>query len=196
MYAYFEGKLIEKTPTYAVIDCNGVGYMLNITLNTFTAIKDKLTCKLFSHLVVREDALTLYGFIHEQELELFKKLISVSGVGPSTARMVLSSLSAEEVMNAILSANVSVLESVKGIGAKTAQRIIVDLKDKLEKTPGIQQSAINIQHYNINRQEAFSALIMLGFNKNSVDKALDKILKNTENSLTVEEVIKHALQIL
>ena len=194
MYSYFEGKLAEKTPTYAVLECNGVGYLLNITLNTYSKIKDKETCKLYAHLVVREDALTLYGFINEQELELFRKLISVSGVGPSTARMVLSSLTSEEVFNAILSGNVSVLESVKGIGAKTAQRIIVDLKDKLGKTE--LSKDFFVPQNNTNRQEAFSALVMLGFSKATAVEALDKILKNSEVSITVEELIKHALQIL
>lgn len=196
MYSYFEGKLIEKTPTYAVIDCNGIGYILNITLNTYTDIKDKDTCKLYSHLVVREDALTLYGFLTPNELELFRKLISVSGVGPATARMVLSSVNSDEIIEAITKGNVSLLKSIKGIGEKTAQRIIVDLRDKLAGT-GRDLSLHNlVTAHNTKRNEAFTALIMLGFNKNSIEKTLDKILRNTDDSITVEEIIKKSLQIL
>ena len=194
MYSYFEGKLVEKTPTYAVIDCNGIGYLLNITLNTYTGIKDKESCKLYSHLVVREDALTLYGFLSQQELDIFRKLISVSGVGPGTARMVLSSTNTEELFEAITTGNVSFLKAIKGIGEKTAQRIIVDLKDKLGKAD-INKDFL-VSAHNTNRNEALTALLMLGFNKNSIEKTLDKILRNSDNSNTVEEIIKKSLQIL
>ena len=194
MYSYFEGRIAEKTPTYAVIDCNGIGYLLNITLNTYTAIKDREKCKLFAHLVVREDAHMLYGFISELELELFRKLISVSGVGPGTARMMLSSVSADEVMEAITTGNVMVLKSIKGIGEKTAQRIIVDLRDKLGRVEGNKEILTSV--HNTKHQEALSALLMLGFNKNSIEKALDKILRTSDVSITVEELIKKSLQIL
>jgi holliday junction DNA helicase RuvA len=194
MYSYFEGKLVEKTPTYAVVDCNGIGYVLNITLNTFSAIKDKDTCKLYSHLVVREDALTLYGFLTIQELELFRKLISVSGVGPGTARMVLSSINSDELIEAITKGNVSLLKSIKGIGEKTAQRIIVDLKDKLGKAEINKEFIVSV--HNTKRNEALTALLMLGFNKNSIEKTLDKILRNSDDSMSVEEIIKKSLQTL
>jgi Holliday junction DNA helicase RuvA len=203
MYSYFEGELKEKTPAYAVIDCNGVGYMLNITLNTYTAIKDKQRCRLLAHLVVREDALTLFGFATGQELELFRKLISVSGVGPGTARMVLSSVSAEDVYEAIVNGNVSVLKAIKGIGEKTAQRIIVDLRGRMPELKGkgplelggAEGSFLGGEH-NIKHREALSALMMLGFAKNPAEKALDKIFKSADASASVEEIIKHALQIL
>ena len=194
MYSYFEGSIVEKTPTYAVLDCNGIGYILNITLNTYTAIKDKERCKLYAHLVVREDAHTLFGFFTMNELELFRKLISVSGVGPGTARVMLSSVSSDEIMEAIVSGNVSMLKSIKGIGEKTAQRIIVDLRDKLGKIDANKE--IIISQDNTKRNEAFSALLMLGFNKNNIEKALDKIIRTNDVSITVEEIIKKSLQIL
>lgn len=194
MYSYFEGELKEKTPTYAVIDCNGVGYFLNISLNTFSEIKDKSRCKLYAHLVVREDAMLLFGFSTEQELEMFRKLISVSGVGPNTARMVLSSLNPDELSKAIISSNAAILQSIKGIGGKTAQRILVDLRDKIGKTdiskdftPGFSSN---------NRQEAITALVMLGFAKNNAEKAIDKVSKNNGENKTVEDLIKLALQAL
>jgi Holliday junction DNA helicase RuvA len=192
MYSYFEGKLYEKTPTYAIIDCNGIGYMINISLHTFSKIKDQEKCKLHAHLVVKEDAHTLYGFADKEERTLFRHLISVSGVGANTARMMLSSLSPEEIFQAIVTNNVSILQSIKGIGAKTAQRIILDLKDKLEKLGG-DKEIIFIEH-NTKREEALSALIMLGFNKGLVEKMLDKIIRSESSNITVEQLIKSALK--
>jgi Holliday junction DNA helicase RuvA len=194
MYAYFEGKLQEKTPTYAIIDCNGVAYMINISLHTFSKIKDEERCKLYTHLAVKEDAHTLYGFADKEERALFRHLISVSGVGANTARMMLSSLSPDEIFQAIISANVSLLQSIKGIGTKTAQRIILDLKDKLGKSGG-DKEILFVEH-NTKREEALSALILLGFNKNSVEKILDKILRAESSGITVEHLIKSALKSL
>lgn len=193
MIAQIKGKLIEKTPTYVVIDCNGVGYQLNISLNTFSKIGNDENCLLFTHFVVREDANLLYGFKEKSERELFRQLISVSGVGSSTAMMILSSLSPDETKLAIISGNVNVLKSVKGIGLKTAERIIIDLRDKVGKSDGAE--IISSFSNNTIKEEALSALVMLGFSKLPADKALNKIM--TENSnLTVEELIKRTLKSL
>lgn len=193
MIAQIKGKLIEKTPTYVVIDCNGVGYQLNISLNTFSKIGNDENCLLFTHFVVREDANLLYGFKEKSERELFRQLISVSGVGSSTAMMILSSLSPDETKLAIISGNVNVLKSVKGIGLKTAERIIIDLRDKVGKSDGTE--IISSFSNNTIKEEALSALVMLGFSKLPADKALNKIM--TENSnLTVEELIKRTLKSL
>ena len=193
MIAQIKGKLIEKTPTYVVIDCNGVGYQLNISLNTFSKIGNDENCLLFTHFVVREDANLLYGFKEKSERELFRQLISVSGVGSSTAMMILSSLSPDETKIAIISGNVNVLKSVKGIGLKTAERIIIDLRDKVGKSDGTE--IISSFSNNTIKEEALSALVMLGFSKLPADKVLNKIM--TENSnLTVEELIKRTLKSL
>lgn len=193
MIAQIKGKLIEKTPTYVVIDCNGVGYQLNISLNTFSKIGNDENCLLLTHYVVREDAHLLYGFKEKSERELFRQLISVSGVGSSTAMMILSSLSPEETKIAIISGNVNVLKSVKGIGLKTAERIIIDLRDKVGKSDGTEifSSFAN----NTIKDEALSALVMLGFSKLPADKALTKIMMENSN-LTVEELIKRTLKSL
>ncbi len=193
MIAQIKGKLIEKTPTYVVIDCNGVGYQLNISLNTFSKIGNDENCLLLTHYVVREDAHLLYGFKEKSERELFRQLISVSGVGSSTAMMILSSLSPEETKIAIISGNVNVLKSVKGIGLKTAERIIIDLRDKVGKSDGTEifPSFAN----NTIKDEALSALVMLGFSKLPADKALTKIMMENSN-LTVEELIKRTLKSL
>jgi len=191
MIAQIKGRLIEKSPTYVIIDCNGIGYQINISLNTFSKIKNEENCMLFTHLTVREDAQLLYGFKEKSERTLFRLLISVSGVGASTAMMILSSLSPQETKNAILSNNVDLLKSVKGIGAKTAQRIIVDLKDKIEKVDG---SEIILPHLNNTiKDEALSALVMLGFAKKPAEKALALLLANGEE-YTVEELIKRTLK--
>lgn len=193
MIAQIKGQLIEKTPTYVVIDCNGVGYQLNISLNTFSKIGNDENCLLFTHFVVREDANLLYGFKEKSERELFRQLISVSGVGSSTAMMILSSLSPDETKIAIISGNINVLKSVKGIGLKTAERIIIDLRDKVGKSDGAE--IISSFSNNTIKEEALSALVMLGFSKLPADKALNKIM--TENSnLTVEELIKRTLKSL
>ena len=191
MIAQIKGRLIEKTPTYVVIDCNGVGYQLNISLNTFSKIGDGESCLLFTHFVVREDAQLLYGFKEKSERELFRLLISVSGVGSSTAMMILSSLSPDETKNAIMMSDVNTLKGVKGIGAKSAERIIVDLKDKIGKV----EHSDNISMFSNNtiKDEALSALVMLGFSKVPAEKALTKIFSQTSD-ITVEELIKRTLK--
>lgn len=193
MIAQIKGKLIEKTPTYVVIDCSGVGYQLNISLNTFSKIGNEENCLLFTHFVVREDAHLLYGFKEKSERELFRQLISVSGVGSSTAMMILSSLSPDETKIAIVSGNVNVLKSVKGIGLKTAERIIIDLRDKIGKSDGTE--IISSFSNNTIKEEALSALVMLGFSKLPADKALNKMMAENSN-LTVEELIKRTLKSL
>lgn len=193
MYNHFEGKLSVKTPTYAVLDCGGVGYQLNISLNTFSKIPDSGTCRLFAHLAVREDALVLFGFADEEERELFRQLISVSGVGAGTARMILSSLSPAEVVSAIHSGNVTALKSIKGIGEKSAQRIIIDLKGKFTGD-NLSGASFAFTGDNKMREEALSALVMLGFAKNMAEKAVDKSLKTEGNALSVEHLIKMALK--
>jgi len=192
MYAYFKGKLIEKSPADAVIECNGVAYLINISLQTFTAIKDQENCKLFAHLVVREDAQTLYGFSTTGERAIFRQLISVSGVGANTARMILSSMTKDEVFNAILSDNAAALQAVKGIGGKTAKRIILDLKDKIAKDG--QTAEILSDSHNTNKDEALSALVMLGFARNAAEKALTKVIKSEGLNLKVEEFVRFALK--
>ncbi|MEZ7993291.1 MAG: Holliday junction branch migration protein RuvA [Flavobacteriaceae bacterium] len=191
MITQIRGRLVEKNPTYVVVDCSGVGYLLHISLQTFSALPDDENVRLFAHLSVREDAHTLYGFISKTEREVFKLLISVSGVGPSIARTMLSSMSSEEVQNAIATENVTLIQSVKGIGAKTAQRVIVDLKDKILKTFNIDEVSLNIN--NTNKEEALSALEVLGFNRKQSEKAIAVILKDSPNE-TVELLIKKALK--
>ena len=192
MYAYFKGKLVEKSPADAVIECNGVAYHLNISLQTFSEIKEQENCKLYAHLVVREDAQTLYGFSNIGERAIFRQLITVSGVGANTARMILSSMTKDEVFNAILSNNVAALQAVKGIGGKTAQRIILDLKDKIAKDG--QSSEILSESHNTNKDEALTALVMLGFARNVAEKALNKVIKTEGLSLKVEDFVRFALK--
>lgn len=194
MYSFISGKVAEKNPAYVVIDNHGVGYLINITLNTFISIGDQTEVKLYVHFAIREDAHTLYGFYTEEERSLFLQLITVSGVGCNTARLILSSLSVRETIEAISHNDIRVIQGVKGIGAKTAQRIIVDLHDKVvklnisdgEKTPAI---------YNTIKEEALSALMVLGFNRTSVEKILDKLLSQMDNP-NVEQLIKEALRLL
>jgi Holliday junction DNA helicase RuvA len=193
MIAQIKGKLIDKTPTYVVIDCGGIGYEVKISLNTFSQIGEGEICLLYTHFVVREDAQLLYGFKETSERELFRLLISVSGVGSSTAMMILSSLSPSETKQAILNDDVNTLKSVKGIGAKSAERIIIDLRDKIGKVES--GTTISLQSNNTVKDEALSALVMLGFGKNPAEKALDKIIK-TGDDFTVEELIKRALKSL
>jgi Holliday junction DNA helicase RuvA len=192
MINHIEGRLTEKTPTYAVIDCAGVGYLLHISLNTFTKIGSSEKCRLYAHLAIREDAHTLYGFADQEERLIFRHLISVSGVGASTARMILSSLSPAEVTGAIMTGNVPALKGIKGIGEKSAQRIIVDLKGKLGKDN--MPSEFFTSTNNTAREEALSALVMLGFAKNVAEKALEKVMKTEEEGASVEQLIKQALK--
>jgi len=191
MIAQIKGRLIEKNPTFAVIDCNGVGYQLNISLNTYSKIGDEESCKLYTQLIVREDAQLLYGFYDKTEKQLFQLLISVSGVGAATALTVLSAGDPQEVAEAIVQGDVAWFKSVKGIGPKSAQRIIIDLKDKV----GVAFEVDNISDLSGNtvKDEALSALVMLGFNKNQAEKTIARILK-TDGNYGVEEVIKLALK--
>ena len=191
MITQITGRLVEKSPTEVVIDCNGVGYLLNVSLNTFSNLPDRENIRLFTYLSIREDAHTLYGFIDKTEREIFKLLISVSGVGPSIARTMLSSMTAEEIQKAIASENIAVIKSVKGIGAKTAQRVIIDLKDKIIKTYNIDE--ISTSKDNTNKGEALSALEVLGFNRKLSDKVVSAIVQ-TNPDATVEQIIKSALK--
>ncbi len=194
MYAYFEGKLSAVNPAFAVIDCQGVGYLLQISLNTYSVIKDREHCRLFAHLAVKEDAHQLYGFADEYERQVFRSLISVSGVGFNTARLILSSLTPDEITQAIAIGDTSLLQSIKGIGAKSAQRIIVDLKDKIHKDS--QTSEIITPSRNTTRQETLSALIMLGFSKVQAEKAVDKAIRAGGEGFSVEELVKEGLKYL
>jgi Holliday junction DNA helicase RuvA len=193
MIDYLKGKLTEVTPTYIVIDNGGIGYLVSISLSTFTRMEGQDVCKILVHEVIREDSHQLFGFADKEERDIFRLLISVTGVGASTARMMLSSLSYDEIEKAILGSDVNTLKSVKGIGLKTAQRIIVDLKDKLGKQSGTGE--IFTFTNNTKREEALSALVMLGFGKSAVLKVLDRILREEKN-LTVEDMIKRALKSL
>jgi len=194
MYEYIIGKLVEKTPTYAVLDCNGIGYYLNISLTTFEKITNPEACKLYVHLAIREDAQTFYGFTSKGERETFRLLINVSGVGASTARMILSSLNTNEIVDAVMTNNVTTFKNVKGIGEKTAQRIIIDLKGKIDKD-NISDELFSVSHNTV-RSEALTALTLLGFPKNISEKALDKVLKTNEEDLSVESLIKLTLKAL
>ncbi len=193
MYEYISGKIAESSPAHVVMDVNGIGYLLHISLNTFSRLEGKKEAQLFIHENIREDAFSLFGFADPSERDLFRHLISVSGIGANTARMMLSSLTPEELRGAILTDNVNTIKGVKGIGAKTAQRVIVDLKDKLGKEP-VDQKLFASQDNTI-REEALSALVMLGFAKSGAQKAVDKLLAQTP-ALKVEEVIKQALKIM
>ena len=193
MFEFIQGEISEINPSYVVINTGGTGYFINISLTTFTALNGKENARLFIHQVIREDAHLLFGFFSKYEREVFRQLISVSGIGANTARMMLSSLEPDEVQKSIIEANVDVLKSVKGVGLKTAQRVIVELKDKLGKTD--LPADLFVKTDNTIKEEALSALVMLGFTKNNVAKVLDQLFKDTNNKeLKVEEVIKKALK--
>jgi len=194
MYAYIDGKLVFKCPTYVVIDAGGVGYHINISLNTYAALKDAERCKLYTWLHVKEDGHTLYGFFEEGERRLFLHLISVSGIGPNTGRMILSSITPAEIQIAIVKGDVPLIQRIKGIGPKSAQRMILELQDKLKKEGP--DSLISMPHHVTAKDEALSALVMLGFTKNIAEKALDVAVKSEGESLTVERLIKIALKSL
>ena len=195
MISYLNGRLVRKDPTHVIIDVNGIGYHVNISLTTFGKIKDQEQCKLQTYLHVKEDSHTLYGFHDEDARSMFLSLISISGVGPSTGLMVQSSLTSTELREAILSGDVKTIQGVKGIGAKTAQRIILELKDKIAKDGGFTPEKQNILHQrNTVRDEALSALFTLGINKQAAEKSIDRILKNSGNTVTLEELIKLALK--
>lgn len=191
MIAHIQGRLVEKTPTEVVIDCNGVGYHINISLHTFSLIPDSENLKLYTFLQVKEDSHSLFGFIEKQERELFKLLLSVSGVGASTARTMLSSLAPAQIIQAIASNDVATIQSMKGIGAKTAQRIILDLKEKVLKVYNLDE--VSVVESNTNKDEALSALEVLGFARKAAEKVIDKIIRETPNA-TVENLIKQALK--
>ena len=196
MIHHLRGRLIEKTPTYAVIECSGVGYLVHISLNTFEQMGSDELASLHTHLVVREDAHVLYGFAHPKERELFLLLLGVSGVGASTARMILSALNVEQAQTAIQSGDVDAMKRIKGIGAKTAQRIIIDLQDKLGvlETGNAVPSGANSDPRNNSRHEALIALTTLGFDRGRCEKTLDQIRKEMPDMAAVEELIKHALK--
>ncbi len=190
MYEYIKGRLAEATPTYAVVDCEGVGYFIYISVNTYSKIASATDVCLYVHLIVREDAHLLYGFYTKEERTLFRQLISVSGIGANTAGVMLSSMSTEEIINAILMDNVNAIKSVKGIGLKTAQRVIIELKDKVAAT-GVDSDTLFTA--NSMKEEALAALVMLGFAKVQASNVLDRIIVGgTVNS--VEELIKLALK--
>jgi len=191
MIAYIKGKLIEKNPTYAIIESGGLGYFVHISLHTYSQIPDQELVKLYTHFHVREDAQSLYGFSSQMEREIFRLLISVSGVGTATARVMLSSMAPEEIQQAIASDNVALLKTVKGIGAKTAQRIIIDLRDKILKTYDIDVISTSIG--NTAREEALSALDVLGFSRKQTQRIIDNIVRDNPN-FGLEELIKQALK--
>jgi len=190
MINHIDGKLVDKTPTQAVIDCNGVGYSINISLQTFSKINDE-RCKLFTHLSVKEDSHTLYGFITENERKLFRHLISVSGVGPSTAQVILSTYKSDEIINYISASDVAAIKNVKGIGLKTAQRIIIDLKDKVTKSAISDEISLDLN--NTIQNEALSALVALGFSKKIAQQKIDKALTNKQVNFDVETLVRESL---
>lgn len=190
MYEYIEGKVVDLTPAYTVISNQGIGYFINISLSTFSSLKKEAVVKLFIHQVIREDAHLLYGFASKTERELFRMLITVSGIGANTARMMLSSMSPVEIQQSIVSENINALKKIKGIGAKSAQRIVVELKDKLGKDESMEE--FFMPKDNTIRNEALTALVALGFNKPSVEKVIDKLLSEKQD-ISVENLIKEAL---
>lgn len=194
MYSFISGTVVEKNPAYVIIDNQGIGYLINITLNTFTAIGEQEKVRLYVHLAIRDDAHTLYGFYTEQERSLFLQLITVSGVGCNTARLILSSMTVKEAAEAIATSNTRLIQGVKGIGAKTAQRIVVDLHDKIGKLE-IEEGEKTSPAYNTTRDEALSALMVLGFSKANIEKILDKLMKQMDNP-AVEDLIKESLRLL
>ena len=190
MITHIKGRLVEKSPTELVIDCNGIGYLVNISLNTFSLLSDSEAISLYTHLQVKEDSHTLFGFFDKSERNLFRKLISVSGIGASTARTMLSSLNPQEIQRAILTENVSTIQSVKGIGLKTAQRVIIELKDKVNLADSTGE--ISISGINQNREEALSALEVLGYNRKQTSKVVDELINN-DPEISVEKIIKNSL---
>lgn len=194
MIAFLRGRVIHKEPTHVVMEVNGVGYHVHISLNTFSEIKNQESVRLATHFHVREDAHVLYGFYHDSEKIMFQNLISVNGVGPNTALVVLSYLPPKDLRAAIVREDIASLQAVKGIGAKTAQRIILELKDKLRKDYGAEESAISPEKHNTSRQEALSALMTLGISKITAEKSLDTVLKESGNKISLEELIRLALK--
>ena len=193
MIAHIQGKLVEKNPTEVVIDCGGVGYHINISLHTYSLLPNADQIKLFTYLQIKEDAHTLFGFFEKSEREIFKMLLSVSGIGASIARTMLSSLEPKQIIQAIASGDVGTVQSIKGIGVKTAQRVILDLQDKVLKLYDLDEVSMVLN--NTNRDEALSALEVLGFVRKSSEKVVEKIIKEDPDA-TVESIIKKALKSL
>lgn len=191
MITHLKGKLVEKNPTHLVIECAGIGYFVNISLHTFSKIGDSENIQLFTHLQVKEDSHTLFGFFEKSEREIFRLLLSVSGIGPSIARTMLSSLSPAQIRDAIALGDAPTLQGIKGIGAKTAQRAILDLKDKILKVYDIDE--LSVPSNNTNKDEALSALEVLGFVRKQAEKVVDKIV-GQDPGLSVENIIKFALK--
>ncbi len=192
MINHLSGKLIEKNPAYLIVECGGVGYFVNISLNTYSKISDKEHLKIFTHLQITEDAHTLYGFADEDERRIFRLLITVSGIGCNTARMMLSSMTVSEIESCIAGEQAEKLRSIKGIGEKTALRVILELKGKMKKDAGAHSSVVSNLRI---KEEAMSALLTLGFAKNNIDRTLESILKSSP-SVNVEDLIKNALKAL
>jgi Holliday junction DNA helicase RuvA len=191
MIAHLQGKLVEKTPTQVVIECGGVGYHVNISLHTYSLLPATDFIKLYTHLQIKEDAHTLFGFVEKSEREIFKLLLSVSGIGASIARTMLSSLDPKQITNAIASSDVVTIQSIKGIGSKTAQRVILDLKEKVLKLYDLDE--VSMSQNNTNRDEALSALEVLGFVRKASERIVEKIIKEAPES-SVEYIIKQALK--
>ncbi len=196
MYAYLKGKLTYKSPTLVYIECGGVGFQVNITLQTYSEIDKLEETVLYTQQIVREDGHFLYGFATEDEKNIFNHLISVSGIGPNTARLMLSSLSVQELTNAIIFEDVRLIQSVKGVGPKSAQRVIIELRDKVKKESYLQSSELGVASINKNEilTEAIAALSMLGFAKNQSEKAIQTVLKSNPNINTTEDLIKQSLK--
>ena len=190
MITQLRGRLVEKSPTSVVIDCQGVGYLVNISLYTFGQLTDEENIQLFTHLQVREDAHTLYGFTTDLERQLFRLLIGISGIGANTARTMLSSLSPSEIGQAIQGEQVDIIQSVKGIGAKTAQRVVIELRDKIQAI--VADAGIPGVSSNTNRDEALSALVVLGYQTKSCVKVIDELL-SMDAEMSVERLIRNAL---
>ena len=191
MITHVKGRLVEKTPTSVVIESNGIGYLINISLNTFSQIPDNENLKLYTHLQIKEDSHTLYGFHTIKEREIFRLLISVNGIGSNIARTMLSSISPDQIIDAISRENVSLIQSVKGIGSKTAQRVIIDLRDKILKVYDLDEGITSSN--NTNKEEALSALEVLGINKRSSERLVDKIVLENPD-ISVESIIKETLK--
>lgn len=192
MITYVKGKLVEKNPSYAIIEANGIGYFINISLQTYSALGNEENCKLLTYLSIKEDSHTLFGFIDNAERDVFTQLISVSGIGTNTARMMLSSLSSSEIIQAIASENVNALKGIKGIGLKTAQRVILDLKDKIGKNVSVEN--ISTPSNNTIKNEALSALMVLGFDKKTAETRIDAMISKNPQIKDVEELIKYSLK--
>jgi len=191
MIAHIQGKLVEKTPTEVVIDCGGVGYHINISLHTYSLLPQADQIKLFTYLQIKEDSHTLFGFVEKSEREIFKMLLSVSGIGASIARTMLSSLEPKQIIQALAVGDLATIQSIKGIGTKTAQRAILDLKDKVLKLYDLDE--VSMVQSNTNKDEALSALEVLGFNKKLAEKVVDRIVQQ-DSGASVESIIKQALK--